>query len=378
MENFNFLHQIKNMIDLYEQQKEISGENFNIFSIMSMESDEVFTHSALLGELLSPIGSHGLGDDPLKAFYKVVLNKEIALNTKTVHCLKEENIGKISDDKSEGGRLDIVVKDNNEEGFVIENKIYALEQINQLGRYQNRYPKAELLYLTLDGKDSGQNNLESEKFYKSISYKEDIKNWLEECLKLAYDKPIVRETLKQYLFLIKKLTHQTQNIEMSKKIVDIVKENFEASAEIFNNFEIALREKQFLFLEVILSKLETELMKEDLKGVSAALENLVNIDFLEIKVANDFRVQLRIKNLTNPLILIGADKQNKEKLYDLLKDLRYRKVDWTTNEWQLWQHNWEGLGRNFKVINNIDIIKINEIVSFLMKTIVKLTNFNAK
>lgn len=234
LKNSVFLKQIKQLIDFNEEKAILSGENFNIFSIMKMESDEVFTHSAIIAELLNPKGSHGMKDEFLKAFYTIVLQKEFNLNIEEVHCKAEEHIGFKNEDQRTGGRLDIVLKDYKKNGFVIENKIFAGEQANQLLRYKAKYPNAELLFLTLFGDDSKQKSSD-EIVYTSISYENDIKNWIEECTKLSFNKPIIRETLLQYLHLIKKLTHQTTNKEMKEKILEIIGENFEASQEIYNN-----------------------------------------------------------------------------------------------------------------------------------------------
>ena len=38
-----------------------SGENFNVFTLLGREGDEVHTHSAILADLLDPNGLHGQG-----------------------------------------------------------------------------------------------------------------------------------------------------------------------------------------------------------------------------------------------------------------------------------------------------------------------------
>ena len=53
---------------LIEEERYRRGEKYNIFQIMSMESDEVSTHSAVVANLLDPRGSHGCGDAFLKLF----------------------------------------------------------------------------------------------------------------------------------------------------------------------------------------------------------------------------------------------------------------------------------------------------------------------
>lgn len=46
----------------YDEEAKANGENFNIFAVMNMEHSEVSTHSAIIGELLNPNGSHGQKD----------------------------------------------------------------------------------------------------------------------------------------------------------------------------------------------------------------------------------------------------------------------------------------------------------------------------
>lgn len=345
--DFTFLKQIKQLIDFNKEKAILSGDNFNIFSIMSMESDEVFTHSALIAELLNPKGSHGMGGDFLKAFYTIVLQEQFTLKLDEVICAKEEHIGFRNEDQTFGGRLDIVLKDFNNHGFVIENKIYAGEQLNQLLRYKNKYPDASLLYLTLFGESSKQissNGIE----YMSISYKNDIKNWIEECTKLSFNKPIVRETLQQYLNLIKKLTHQTANNEMKEKVIKIISENFEASREVYSNFLEALSLKQLELLNFTSKNFNEEMIKNSQFDINAKVYEKNHLDVLEIDYKNEIRIQFRIKNLRNPLFLIGLNKDvtSNDKLDILINSFGFKNVDWKTDDWALFKHEFPNFGQS--------------------------------
>lgn len=262
MEKFNFLNQIKNLIDLYDQQRRITGENFNIFSIMSMESDEVFTHSALITELLDPNGSHGLGQVPLELFIQEVFPDQFEFSCENAISKKEFHIGKIDKDYESGGRIDIIVReksanDDSDKIILIENKIYANEQKNQLVRYSTKYKNAKLLFLTLTGYKSSQHD-EIDFPYIAISYKLHILNWLSACVKHAYDKPMVREVLNQYIYLIKKITNQTTNKKMEKDIIEIIKSNFIAAQEINKNFDKAVENIKKDFLKKLIEVLEIE------------------------------------------------------------------------------------------------------------------------
>ncbi|MCD1119114.1 PDDEXK-like family protein [Chryseobacterium turcicum] len=350
LKDFNFLKQLQQLIDFDKEKSILSGENFNIFSIMSMESDEVFTHSALITELLDPKGSHGMGSDFLIAFYRIVLQKEFTLKIEEVVCVKEEHIGFRNEDQTSGGRLDIVLKDFQQNGFVIENKIYAGEQVNQLLRYKNKYPNAKLLYLTLYGESSKQVSSDGVE-YTSISYENDIKYWIEECTKLSFNKPIIRETLQQYSNLIKKLTHQTSNKEMKEKVIEIINENFEASQEIYNNFLAALRLKQLELLNFTSEKFNEEMIKNLWGDISSNVNKKKDLDVLEINFKNEVHIQFRIKNLKDPLFLIGLTNKELDSKYSnaLNTQFGFKNVDWRTDEWVLFKHDCQNFGQtNFK------------------------------
>lgn len=323
------IDKVKAQIDLYEKHKELSGENFNIFSIMSMENDEVFTHSAIIAELLNPSGTHGMGEKPLKLFIEQFFDDKFKFEYKNVTCKKEEHIGKINEDKTEGGRLDIVVKNSLGQIFVIENKIYALEQKNQLLRYSNKYENVKIFYLTLYGEDSKQIvDNEKNKVYQTISYKSDVLDWIQECVKYAYDKPMVREVLKQYIYLIKNLTNQTNNEDMSEKIIEIVNENFEASSEIHKNFEKALIKRQNVFFEKIKANLKAKHFKSELiSEVEIIKKN--DIQRLFIHFLDGYYLSFLFRN-TKGLLLIGGEKfRNVEFEKDFLD---FKKPDWIRKE----------------------------------------------
>jgi cell division protein FtsA len=62
----------------------------------------------------------------------------------------EKYTGIINEDYTSGGRLDIVITDNSNNRVIIENKIFAGDQKNQLLRYYNFDKRSIILYLTLD------------------------------------------------------------------------------------------------------------------------------------------------------------------------------------------------------------------------------------
>lgn len=197
------------------------GELFNVFNILGLESKEVRLHSALLAELLSPNGMSGVGNAFQKAFLAILGLPENYIVDGRVSV--ELSIGTTTD--TEGGRIDIIMEDGNH-AIIIENKIYARDEPAQLLRYtnfaKNNYPYGyRLLYLTLDGKEASDDSAQGCP-YQCISYKNEISKWLAECARISFDRPLVRETIRQYINLIKQLTNQSMGTLEDNKLVELV------------------------------------------------------------------------------------------------------------------------------------------------------------
>ena len=221
-----------------QEERNRKGENYNLFSILSIERYEL-KHSALIANLLDPKGSHGCGDAFLRAFFEIAL-KDLAYpfeDCTLPDSYTEYYTGPIVGDT--GGRIDILVK-SSRYGLIIENKIYAGDQDKQLIRYDN-YGKETfgadgylLVYLTLYGYDASKESTATksaeEVGYLRLSYAEDILRWLEQCARLAYDKPLVRESLNQYIRTIKQLTYQDMNQENIQTIIDLAVDHPEVVA----------------------------------------------------------------------------------------------------------------------------------------------------
>jgi len=156
-------------------------------------------HSAFLAELLNPQGSHGQGDIFLKLFVK-----DHDFDFASAKVKVEKHIGSVG--QTTGGRIDIDIWDKNDFHIIVENKIYAKDQENQLIRYYN-YGKGKrkfkLFYLTLEGdmpdeetsccdKES-QIALKESEDYTLLSYKVDILEWLAACREKAATHPTLRE-----------------------------------------------------------------------------------------------------------------------------------------------------------------------------------------
>ncbi|MBO4805056.1 MAG: PD-(D/E)XK nuclease family protein [Paludibacteraceae bacterium] len=204
------LNQVSEILSKEKTQKEEEkkrGECFNIFKVLNLQKSEVRLHSAFIAELLNPKGNHGLNDKFLRAFINDVIKKKISfdIDSTSAEVIKEYYIGPISQDYTEGGRIDLLIQDKDKQTIIIENKIEADDQRNQLLRYYNyastHEKKYVILYLTLEGKPC-KDPIDSFD-YLCISYKTDILIWLEHCLQISTQHPLIRETIQQYIINLK-------------------------------------------------------------------------------------------------------------------------------------------------------------------------------
>ena len=187
---------------LYERHEAGRREPFNVFSVLRSTSDEVNLHSRFLHALLDYRKSPDTERRNLIDFLQYVVKKK---------DFKEEGV-KV---ERERDNIDILITNDArpKQAIVIENKIWAGDQSQQLQRYFETlevrgFCDIQLLYLTLDGHAPSEysvGNLDDDK-YKTISYKDNLPPWLERCQKRAYDEPALRESVAQYLWLVQKLT----------------------------------------------------------------------------------------------------------------------------------------------------------------------------
>ncbi len=290
----------------HKRDKEIlKGELFNVFSILKMESKENSTHSAFISELLNPKGTHLKKDTFLKLFLKIVSDNETEeiLNTETAQIKVERNIGPRDDINKTGGRIDICLWDNEKKHVSIENKIYAGDQFAQIERYCNyRKGKNKVYYLTLFGSkpsiESRGTLIENHDYYP-ISYKKHITEWLTLCIKESVDSPILRETLKQYLILIKKLTYTMDN-SSEKELLDVILQNYKEASFISEN----LTKAKYILGEAIRQRVITSL-KEDLKNDYKVIPgNPTHQKFSQIWI--------KLNNIESPNLYFGIESFNGE------------------------------------------------------------------
>ena len=143
-------------------------EGFNLFSILRSSSDEVRLHSRFLAFLLNPKATHNQGT--------ALLN--LLLIRLGIHDFALENVSV----EVEYQNIDILVRNQSKQAVIIENKIYAGDQDEQIWRYhqliqKEGYSDISTTYLTLDGSEPSEQSRKTLPVIL-ISYEAEIISWL--------------------------------------------------------------------------------------------------------------------------------------------------------------------------------------------------------
>jgi len=234
--------------------KKACGEMFNVFDLCGVGHYETM-HSSILAEFLSPVGTHGMKNAFLEKFAEYFGKEKIGKYSRRAE-VRTESSEKIGGESV--GRFDILINDESTGHIcIIENKIYAGEQPEQLKRYGRWLDKkakegwkTHLVFLTLDG--HGSATVEDGKDYVCVAYslshqqeedQKDIVRWLKQCAELAAGKVPVCNALLQYSNHLENLA--TGERAMSEKIIDMLlgingKKSFmKAAQDAYENYEQA-------------------------------------------------------------------------------------------------------------------------------------------
>ena len=238
---FSEIKKILEKLKVKQEESFSKGEQFNMFKACGVNHYEN-THSAIIAELLNPSGSHGQKDLYLRLFIDTIIPDFNDFKTRTAKCFTEYTI-------PSGRRIDILLKDADNRIIVIENKIYAADQFAQLKDYSD-YALSQtegfrVIYLTLDGKDASDESAFQVKYCKA-SYKDNIIQWLDECIQVSANIPTIRETLIQYKHHLKQLTDQDMEKAEKEELVSLITNNIEEIESIYQvqkDFQISILNK---------------------------------------------------------------------------------------------------------------------------------------
>lgn len=124
-----------------EADKNVASQ-FNLFRLLRVERNEVYTHSAILADLLKPTGTHGQGNLFIDNFFKLLKNQNpgnSSIDKLSLASFRYPHSWRVEKEKITAfGRLDIAISSIDQKILVvIENKIDAMEQSDQLRRYED-------------------------------------------------------------------------------------------------------------------------------------------------------------------------------------------------------------------------------------------------
>ena len=253
------LDRVRKIARNHEEQDRASGRKFNVFAVTGMQRNEVSTHSAMIAELLNPYGSHSQQSQYLCLFLSMLAEATDG----ACPCDLDAKKCRVTTEKStEYGRIDILLEFGNYR-IVIENKIDAADQQDQLDRYrrfaEERPGEYLICYLTLSGMEPSAYALgtfvgaEQRGRLCLLSYREHIHNWIARCSNKAPE--AVGQILLQYAALIRKLTGESINMEEAREIEDLLLDHMPSAARIASAFQGARGKLLFSFFEAIETRL---------------------------------------------------------------------------------------------------------------------------
>ncbi len=210
-----------------ERYRQVNRDNeFNIFSILRKEHDEVGLHSRFIYELLNPKGVHYQEDKFLRIFLDHIGMEYDENELKKYKVEREYRIGSSQND-DQYNNLDILMS-YGDKAYIIENKIYAEERIDQLDNYyqevKRKFSATKVVFLTLLDHELNEEELEEklEGNFIHLNYREQVRDWLTECIKETAQKPLLREALVMYKNLVLKLTGQSYSEEMIREMEELI------------------------------------------------------------------------------------------------------------------------------------------------------------
>jgi len=194
-------------------QKGTVAPRYNVFSLLGIEREEDTTHTPILANLFDPRGTHEQGFLFLREFLRCC-SKDPHFKGPPKDEDYEQVVWIVDTQRftrfgTKFGTVDIVISAP-AIGYLIavENKVYAVEQADQIGRYVRwlrargpAYTRHDLVFLTPDGRNAKS---ASNVRYVRMSYRPDVVAILDSALvKIRADR--VREVIAQYIETIQAL-----------------------------------------------------------------------------------------------------------------------------------------------------------------------------
>ncbi|OQX29307.1 MAG: hypothetical protein B0D92_04500 [Spirochaeta sp. LUC14_002_19_P3] len=249
-------------------------EPYNVLKVVRKREDEINLHSRFLHDLLSTDGEHKQGNLFVDRFIeKLKFDKR---TSNRVYAYREKN------------NIDIYINYNGNKYIIIENKINAKDQDNQLNGYyekiKEKYPDADsqLVYLTKDGEKPSY-EINSEYKCKFISYKKDILPWLKNTIKEDGSKfsNELNVGLKAYIKIIKEVLEMSEKQKGNNEIFEKLRTMDAKDIEWINGFVNNWANIKVKLLETIFEELKKRIeitFKELLNKNSSSVEYSFDVE----------------------------------------------------------------------------------------------------
>jgi hypothetical protein len=301
----NFLSKLS-VLDYKYRLLEKDKEQFNIFTALHKERDEVRLHSRFISVLLSPESKHNKNHTFLKLFLKTLSIENFDIENAKVYPNEYQ--------KSEFNEIDILIINRiSKQAIIIENKIDAgdsnhedrgqLEGYFELIHKLENIPKENIkvFYLTLDGHLPSSGSLGKYEILekingRTIDYEHEIQDWLALCLNECIFQPYLRESIIQYINLIKQMTNDNTNIQERLEIRSLISssnENMISAKLLIENFKHVKWHTVMDFWEELCLELENKGFKTYSKP---SKDNITNTTHYEVykkayESSNDYGVR---------------------------------------------------------------------------------------
>ncbi|HEY8689638.1 MAG TPA: PD-(D/E)XK nuclease family protein [Chitinophagaceae bacterium] len=225
MENIDHIKELLNRFIPVQVRVQENNKNetpyYNVFKVLRIEYLEARVHTPFLADLLNPRGLHSQGQIFLDSFLKLVSPE------KKWTEYEKENIEIKTEHKTSQGVIDILIFHRNQIKqkrflIIIENKIFACDQENQIERYYNyalkdlKIPKEQILLVYLKPtRDSPtefsisgklKNELDKNGLLKLLGYSPDISAMLLECNE-SINSQKLKQTIIQYIDILKEFNY---------------------------------------------------------------------------------------------------------------------------------------------------------------------------
>ena len=252
------------------KQRTDKGHGFNVFHLCGVDHYETM-HSKIIAEFLDPHGCHAQGECFLKSFSKMLwekfgfngsFTKSATVSTEISGCIKDGSIG----------RFDIIIEDIGKKSVcIIENKIFAGEQPEQLERY-SKWLKRErkgwnviLVFLTLGGREAW--SIKDNSQYKRLAYFSQnhdvpcLTGWIDDlCKIIGKQNTPIRYALEQYKDHVINLAKG--ELAMEEALYEMIKKSSKRIKKGSKSGMMAAAEMVAKYYEGIKWKLVEELMEE--------------------------------------------------------------------------------------------------------------------